>query len=242
MIDSPTELGETELLERRDRELERLGRRPVGERSAEPGDRARRTEVARRPAGLREHALIILCAIHLVFRVNSHTEGGAGRIGEHAAMMPARITSRGYRGGRGRGCRSGGDRAERRSPYRFIPTWGSNIKQMTPHAVVEMAVTEAVRGSMPGSVHGGMLATLADVACAVSLWGNYEFPGEMPVTTDMHVRYYRQPRSSPVTAEARMRASRSDGCSAPSARSPTPMAAISCRATATYMIVEDTYS
>ena len=92
---------------------------------------------------------------------------------------------------------------------------------------------------MPGTVHGGTLATLADVACAVSLWGNYEFPGEMPVTTDMHVRYYRQPRSSPVTAEARCvhrgRRLLSAECSITDAEGRDLV-----RATATYMIVPDT--
>jgi uncharacterized protein (TIGR00369 family) len=65
-----------------------------------------------------------------------------------------------------------------------------------------MPLNEDVRGPVSGTVHGGMLATLADVTCAVSLWGAYDPALEMPVTTDMHVRYYRQPRSGPIKAEA----------------------------------------
>lgn len=79
---------------------------------------------------------------------------------------------------------------------------GLEIVQRVPHAVVKMELSEDVRGPVPGTIHGGMLATLADVTCALALWGAYEPGRELPVTTDMYVRYYRQPRSSPVTAEA----------------------------------------
>ena len=79
---------------------------------------------------------------------------------------------------------------------------GLEIVQRVPHAVVRMQLSEEVRGALPGSLHGGMIATLADVTSAIALWGAYEPEDQMPVTTDMHVRYYRQPRSSPITAEA----------------------------------------
>lgn len=65
-----------------------------------------------------------------------------------------------------------------------------------------MELTEEVRGAFEGSVHGGMLATLADVACAVAAAGTYDSEEEVPVTTDLHVRYYRQPLSGPLTATA----------------------------------------
>ena len=78
---------------------------------------------------------------------------------------------------------------------------GLEIVQRAPHAVVTMQLSEDVRGPMPGTLHGGMIATLADVTSALALWGTYDPAGQLPVTTDMHVRYYRQPRSSPITAE-----------------------------------------
>ena len=47
-----------------------------------------------------------------------------------------------------------------------------------------------------------MLATLADVASATAVDGAY-MPGEqIAVTTDLHVRYYRQPKAGPLTATA----------------------------------------
>jgi len=65
-----------------------------------------------------------------------------------------------------------------------------------------MELSDDVRGAFDGTVHGGMLATLADVTCALSTWGSYDVDLEVPVTTDMHVRYYRQPLSGPLTASA----------------------------------------
>lgn len=79
---------------------------------------------------------------------------------------------------------------------------GLEVVQRVPHAVVTMPMSEEVQGPAPGTLHGGMIATLADVTCALALWGTYEEGAEVPVTTDMHVRYYRQPRAAPITAEA----------------------------------------
>ena len=67
---------------------------------------------------------------------------------------------------------------------------------------ISMELSDTVRGFGEGSIHGGMLATFADVASAVTL--TYDRESEIPVTTDLHVRYYRQPRSGPLTAEARV--------------------------------------
>ena len=65
-----------------------------------------------------------------------------------------------------------------------------------------MALGESVRGFGDGTVHGGILATFADVVSAFALIGTHGAGSEHPVTTDMHIRYYRQPRSGPLKAEA----------------------------------------
>ena len=65
---------------------------------------------------------------------------------------------------------------------------------------ISMELSETVRGFGEGSIHGGMLATFADVASALTL--TYDRESVIPVTTDLHVRYYGQPRSGPLTAEA----------------------------------------
>jgi uncharacterized protein (TIGR00369 family) len=102
--------------------------------------------------------------------------------------------------------------------------------------VLTMKMSNEVRGNTENSVHGGILATFADVACATSLFGSYDHIAQIPVTTDMHVRYYRQPRVGPLKAEARVvhRGSQllSAECSVVDAED-----RVLIRSTATYMIV-----
>ncbi len=79
---------------------------------------------------------------------------------------------------------------------------GLQLVQLMPTTILTMELGAAVQGPVEGTVHGGILAAFADVTSAVSLWNTYEVEVEQPVTTDMHVRYYRQPRAGPLTAEA----------------------------------------
>jgi uncharacterized protein (TIGR00369 family) len=67
-----------------------------------------------------------------------------------------------------------------------------------------MELSDVVRGAAEGSIHGGVLATFADAVSATALTGAYDEASGIPVTTDLHLRYYRQPRSGPLTAEARV--------------------------------------
>ena len=112
---------------------------------------------------------------------------------------------------------------------------GLKLLQRGPEAKLTMELTEEVRGGGEGSVHGGILATFADVTCANTLWGAYG-DDEGPVTTDMHVRYYRQPHRGPLTGEGRLvhrgRRILSAECSVMDADQ-----RVLARATATYMIV-----
>ena len=71
-------------------------------------------------------------------------------------------------------------------------------------AILSMPLSEEVRGYFDGSIHGGMLATFADAASASCLDDAYDFNTHFPVTTDIHVRYYRQPKAGPLTAEAKL--------------------------------------
>jgi uncharacterized protein (TIGR00369 family) len=79
---------------------------------------------------------------------------------------------------------------------------GLKLVQLGPKTVMTMELGDEVRGFAAGSVHGGMLATFADVASAVALWRSFDRDTEIPITTDLHMRYYRQPGSGPLTAEA----------------------------------------
>ena len=113
---------------------------------------------------------------------------------------------------------------------------GLEILQRGPSAVINMELRDDLRAAADGTVHGGTLATLADVACAVSLFGSFELGFEMPVTTDMHVRYYRQPLAGPISAKAQIvhrgRRLLSSECSIVDGQE-----RVLARATATYMVV-----
>ena len=112
----------------------------------------------------------------------------------------------------------------------------SVVRQEQGMAVLSMPLTENLRGPAEGSIHGGMLATLADAASGFCLEGCFELGSEFPVTTDMDVRYFRQPKGGPLVAEAVMvhegRRLLSSECTIVDAEQ-----RVLARSTATYMIV-----
>jgi uncharacterized protein (TIGR00369 family) len=69
-------------------------------------------------------------------------------------------------------------------------------------AETTMELNAETAGSGPRTVHGGMLATLADVTAALALTRSLHNDDRIQVTTDMHIRYFRQPKSGPLTARA----------------------------------------
>ena len=72
-------------------------------------------------------------------------------------------------------------------------------------AVVRMPIRDEAFGSQ-GNLHGGAIATMVDVACALAAARNSGFePGQNSlVTADMHVRYLARPKGAYVRAEARI--------------------------------------
>ena len=68
--------------------------------------------------------------------------------------------------------------------------------------VATMALSESVSTSVEGTVHGGILATFADVVSAYAIAATHGALSGVPVTTELHIRYFRQPRSGPLQAEA----------------------------------------
>ena len=69
--------------------------------------------------------------------------------------------------------------------------------------VLTMELSKEFEGNTEGGVHGGILATFADIASGMALHSLFNATS-IPVTTDMHVRYYRQPRVGPLTADAKV--------------------------------------
>lgn len=92
------------------------------------------------------------------------------------------------------------DRTGRQPPVHY--RMGLKLVQLSPTTMMSMELGDEVRGFAEGSVHGGMLATFADVTSAVALWRSFDRNTEIPTTTDMHLRYFRQPTAGPLCAEA----------------------------------------
>ncbi len=72
-----------------------------------------------------------------------------------------------------------------------------------PVATVRMAVRPEACGPT-GSLHGGAIATMVDLACALAAVGASDFDAETEslITADMHVRYLGRPRTEVVVARA----------------------------------------
>ena len=76
---------------------------------------------------------------------------------------------------------------------------GLEIQPGEHNAKLELPLTDRVSGW--GPVHGGVLALLADTCCAVAVMTVVDGKRELPASTDLHVRYFKQPREGPLRAE-----------------------------------------
>lgn len=72
-------------------------------------------------------------------------------------------------------------------------------------AEVRMPVQPAAFG-FTGNLHGGAVATMADVACALAAarTSGHDPNADSLVTSDMHIRYLGRPRTDTVVARARV--------------------------------------
>jgi acyl-coenzyme A thioesterase PaaI-like protein len=87
------------------------------------------------------------------------------------------------------------------APFPLIQGWNVVLEAVEPgKAVLSQGPSDAVVNVPGDTVNGGVLATLADMACAVAL--STVFDGAMPfVTSDMHVRYL-EPAEGKVMVKA----------------------------------------
>lgn len=102
-------------------------------------------------------------------------------------------------------------------------------------AELTMELTEETSGSVPGTVHGGLLATFADIAAAMAVTHSLDNETQIQITTDLHIRYFRQPKSGPLTARAELVHSGRKILSAECVISDAEKRVLA-RATATYMV------
>lgn len=67
---------------------------------------------------------------------------------------------------------------------------------------ITMELGEHVRGAV-APIHGGVLATLLDIACGAALGSEgYDPSTTVPVSTELSVRFLAQPRLSPLVTTA----------------------------------------
>jgi uncharacterized protein (TIGR00369 family) len=71
-------------------------------------------------------------------------------------------------------------------------------------AELTMELSDETSGSGPGTVHGGLLATFADIAAAMAVTRSLDNETQIQITTDLHIRYFRQPERGPLTAHAEL--------------------------------------
>jgi len=91
-----------------------------------------------------------------------------------------------------------------RDRFRDFPLtrdWGLSIDALEPgHASLSLVPSPCTVNGPSGVVNGGVLATLADIGCAMAL-ATY-FDGKMPfATSDLHIRYL-EPAEGQVQVEA----------------------------------------
>ena len=89
---------------------------------------------------------------------------------------------------------------ERFKHFPLIRDWNLVIEQVEPGRARMTMVPGPFTSNSTGIVNGGVLASLADMACAMAL--STEFDGRMPfATSDLHIRYL-EPGRGPLTIEA----------------------------------------
>lgn len=86
-------------------------------------------------------------------------------------------------------------------PWPLIQEWDLKFTEMDPgRAVVRLRPNKHTLNGPRGNVNGGVLATIADMACALALCT--VFDGLMPFATqDLHIRYL-EPAKGEVSGEA----------------------------------------
>jgi uncharacterized protein (TIGR00369 family) len=77
---------------------------------------------------------------------------------------------------------------------------GLTVENRFPRSRVSVPFSREIRGGV-APVHGGIVATLVDVACACALGDEWDPSIEIPVSTELNVRYFAQPKDSPIIAE-----------------------------------------
>lgn len=89
---------------------------------------------------------------------------------------------------------------ERFRGFPLVRDWGLDIEAVAPDRAVLTMAPSAATCNLAGVLNGGVLATLADIACALAL--STHFDGRMPfATSDLQIRFL-EPVDGQVRVEA----------------------------------------
>ena len=95
--------------------------------------------------------------------------------------------------------------AQFRSGNPFHALIGVELIESSPgHARVRLPVSERVGGGVAGSVHGGVLSALADIACLGAMRGLFSESVRAAGTAELNISYLRPALGAYVIAEARV--------------------------------------
>jgi uncharacterized protein (TIGR00369 family) len=86
--------------------------------------------------------------------------------------------------------------------FPLVQGWNLSIDDLVPGAARLNVGDSAKIHNTSGNVHGGVLSSVADMACAIALCTIFD--GAMPFSTsDLHIRFL-EPALGPFTAEAQI--------------------------------------
>jgi uncharacterized protein (TIGR00369 family) len=105
----------------------------------------------------------------------------------------------------------GMERHERTAQARFLDSnpfhrlLGVELLEQSPgHARLRLPAREELRGGVAGSLHGGVLSALADIACLAAMQGLFDGRGRPAGTAELNISYLRPALGASVIAEARV--------------------------------------
>jgi uncharacterized protein (TIGR00369 family) len=78
------------------------------------------------------------------------------------------------------------------------------VEQSDGYARCRLPVTDTVRGGVGGSVHGGVLSSLVDIATIVAVSTQVRPDEQMAGTAELNISYLRPALGAAVVAEARV--------------------------------------
>jgi acyl-CoA thioesterase len=87
----------------------------------------------------------------------------------------------------------------------FHTLLGVEVEEQSPgYARLRLPMREELRGGVAGSLHGGVLSALADIACLAAMQGSFDERARPAGTAELSISYLRPALGDHVIAEGRV--------------------------------------